>query len=185
MIPLTLPKNYNKTNFHRHTFCIFKEVNLKELESLKPNYTSRSGSRYYFTQEGVYRVSNHWGRAANCKWRLQALDNTSSDRTRAGYASWIEFHPDNDIHKLYFIEVDFDTDSVNYNHIGNNSEAQSMLRTAAETTKRIKQIRQLLKSEDWAKYLDFKDLESARKQIVQELISTDKTLQEIKKAPFL
>lgn len=185
MIPLTAPKTYNKTNFHRHTFCIFKEVNWNELVSLKPNYTSKSGSSYYFTLDGVYRVSNHWGRAANCKWRLQALENVSSDRTRAGYANWTEFHPDNDIQKLYFIEVDFDSESVNYNHIGNNSEGKSMLRTASETTKRIKQIRQLLKSDDWSKHLDFEDLENARKQIIQELISTDRSLQEIKKASFL
>lgn len=185
MILLTTPKTYNKTNFHRHTFCVFKEVNLNELQGLKPNYTSKSGSSYYFIPEGVYRVSNHWGRAANCKWRLQALEHTSSERTRAGYANWKEFHPDNDLQKLYFIEADFDSDSVNYNHIGNNSESKSMLRTASETTKRIKQIRLLLKSDDWARHLDVENLENARKQIVQELIRTDKTLQEIKKVLFL
>lgn len=177
-------KTYNKTNFHRHTFCIFKEVPFSELEGLKPNYTSQSGSSYYFTQEGVYRVSNHWGRAANCKWRLQALTNVSSDRTRTGYADWTAFHPDNDLQKLYFIEVDFDTQLVNYTHVGTNPNIASMLRTTTETTKRIKQIRLLLKSDDWAKHLDFDDLETTRKQIIQELIVTDKTLQEIKKAPF-
>lgn len=178
-------KTYNKTNFHKHTFCIFKEVNLQELIGLKPNYTSKSGSSYYFTEDGVYRVSNHWGRAANCKWRLQALEEVSSTRTRAGFANWTEFHPDNDIQKLYFIEVDFDENTVNYNHIGNKTEGDHKLRTASETTKRIKLIRHLLKNNDWAKHLDFTDLEKARKQIIQELISTDTTLLEIKKAPFL
>lgn len=178
-------KTYNRTNFHKHTFCIFKEVHLDELANLKPNYTSKSGSSYYFTTEGVYRVSNHWGRAANCKWRLQALDTTTTNRTRAGYSNWTAFHTDNDIQKLYFIEVDLENNTVNYNHIGNNTETSSMLRTAAETTKRIKQIRLLLKSDDWAKHLDIEDLESTRKQIIQQLITTDKTLQEIKKAPFL
>lgn len=178
-------KIYNKTNFHRHTFCVFKEIRIEELIGLKPNYTSKSGSSYYFKDEGVYRVSNHWGRAANCKWRLQALDNVPSSRTRAGYANWNEFHPDNDIQKLYFIEVDFVGNVVNYNHIGNNPESTSMLRTASETTRRIKQIRLLLKSDDWAKHLEYDHLEEARKQIIQELIATDKTLQEIKKAPFL
>ena len=177
-------KIYNKTNFHRHTFCVFKEVKLEEVIGLKPNYTSKSGSSYYFTIDGVYRVSNHWGRAANCKWRLQALEDVSSDRTRAGYANWNEFHPDNDLHKLYFIEVDFDTNSVHYNHICNQLEVQAMLRTASETTKRIKQIRLLFKSDDWAKHLDYDDFETARRQIIQELIATDKTLLEIKKAIF-
>ena len=185
MISLMNGKTYNKTNFHRHTFCVFKEVNLEKIIGLKPNYTSKSGSSYYFTDEGVYRVSNHWGRAANCKWRLQALEDASSNRTRAGYANWNEFHPDNDVQKLYFIDVDFNTNTVNYNHIGTNPATKSMLRTASETTKRIKQIRLLFKSDDWAKHLDFENLEDARKQIIQELIRTDKTLQEIKKAPFL
>jgi len=178
-------KIYNRTNFHRHTFCVFKEVNLSELAGLKPNYTSKSGSSYYFSDNGVYRVSNHWGRAAKCKWRLQALTNSSSDRTKAGYANWTEFHPDDDVRKLYFIEVDFDTNTVNYNHIGTNPGVLSMLRTASETAKRIKQIRLLIKSDEWAKHLDFDDLEDARKQIIQELIMTDMTLQELKKAPFL
>ena len=173
-------KIYNKTNFHKHTFCIFKKVNTSDLKGLKPNYTSKSGSSYYFTDEGVYRVSNHWGRAANCKWRLQALEDISSDRTRAGYANWNAFHADNDLQKLYFIEVDFDSDNVNYNHIGNKADVQAMLRTASETTKRIKQIRQILNSNDWARHLDFENLEEARKQIIKNLITTDKTLMEIK-----
>lgn len=178
-------KTYNRTNFHKHTFCVFKEVSLNELQDLKPNYTSKSGSSYYFTTEGVYRVSNHWGRAANCKWRLQALEEASSSRTRAGYSNWTAFHSDNDTQKLYFIEVDFEDNTVNYNHIGNTPETLSLLRTASETTKRIKQIRLLLKSDDWAKHLDIEDMENTRKQIVQQLITTDKTLQEIRKAPFL
>lgn len=177
-------KIYNRTNFHKHTFCIFKEVQFDALAGLKPNYTSKSGSNYYFTTEGVYRVSNHWGRAANCKWRLQALENFPSDRTRAGYANWTEFHPDNDLQKLYLIEVDFNNNTVNYNHIGNTIGSESMLRTASETTKRIKQIRLLFKSDDWAKHLDYDDFEVTRQQIVQQLISTEKSLQEIKKALF-
>ncbi|RZK11500.1 MAG: hypothetical protein EOO46_06535 [Flavobacterium sp.] len=178
-------KIYNKSNFHRHTFCVFKEVKLEEVVGLKPNYTSKSGSSYYFTSEGVYRVSNHWGRAANCKWRLQSLEDVSTDRTRAGYANWNEFHPDNDLQKLYFIDVDFDSNSVNYNHYGNQLEVQAMLRTASETTKRIKQIRLLLKSDDWAKHLDIDDIENARRLLIKELVTTDESLIEIKKALFL
>lgn len=177
-----MDKTYNSTNFHKHTFCIFKEVTPDKIKALKPNYTSKSGSSYYFTDKGVYRVSNHWGRAANCKWRLQPLENTPSERRRAGYANWDEFHPDNDIQKLYFIEVDLNANTVNYTHIGNAPESSSVLRTASETTKRIKQIRQLLKSDDWARHLDLEDIQDIRKQIIQELILTNKTFQEIKKA---
>ena len=174
-------KIYNKTNFHKHTFCVFKEVNLQELIGLKPNYTSKSGSSYYFTEEGVYRVSNHWGRAANCKWRLRALEEVSSTRTRAGFANWNEFHPDNDSQKLYFIEVNFDENTVNYNHTGNASDKVVKLRTASETTKRIKLIRQILTTNAWSKHLDYTDLEATRKELVSKLIATDETLLEIKK----
>lgn len=179
-----MDKIYNRTNFHKHTFCIFKEVQLDTLISLKPNYISKSGSSYYFTEEGVYRVSNHWGRAANCKWRLQALENNPINRTRAGYANWNEFHSDNDLQKLYFVEVDFDTKTVAYNHVSNHPTTKSMLRTASETTKRIKLIRQLFKTDDWARHLNFDDFETLRKQIVNELITTNKNLQEIKKVFF-
>lgn len=178
-------KTYNKSNFHKHTFCIFQEVNLQELIGLKPNYTSKSGSSYYFINEGVYRVSNHWGRAANCKWRLQPMSQIISNRTRVGYARWSEFHSDNDIQKIYFIEVDFNIQSVNYNHVSNHSNRISLLRTASETTKRIKQIRLLFKSNEWARHLNFEKLEVARKQLIDELVATDKTLQEIKKELFL
>jgi len=102
-------KTYNKNNFHSHTFCIFQEVGLEELQNLSLNYKSKSGSCYYFTKTGVYRLSNHWGRAANCKWRLiNDKDNINSNRTKLGYANWSDFYPDNDYEKLYFIKVDYD-----------------------------------------------------------------------------
>lgn len=179
-------KKYNKTNFHKHTFCIFKEVGILEINGLKPNYTSKSGSSYYFTEKGVYRVSNHWGRAANCKWRLQADESTSKERTKIGYADWSGFHPDNDTQKLYGIEVDFVANTVNYNHKNNlHPDSLSMLRTASETTKRIKLIRQILTTDDWSKYIEFDDLNNLKKAIIGQLIITDKPLQAIKKTPFL
>ena len=80
-----MSKTYNKTNFHKHTFCIFKEVDFETIQNLKPNYKSKSGSSYFFTDQGVYRLSNHWGRAANCKWRLEISSKsqiTNSNRTK-------------------------------------------------------------------------------------------------------
>ena len=63
-------ETYNKTNFHKHTFCIFQEVDFELIKNLKLNFKSKSGSSYYFVENGVYRLSNHWSRVANCKWRL-------------------------------------------------------------------------------------------------------------------
>ena len=63
-------KIYHSKNFHKHTFCLWTEVSQTDFDLQKPQFISKSGSEYYFTEKGVYRISNHWGRAANCRWRL-------------------------------------------------------------------------------------------------------------------
>ncbi|GEP50940.1 hypothetical protein FNO01nite_16120 [Flavobacterium noncentrifugens] len=174
-------KKYNSKNFHRYTFCIFKQVGLSEIQNQKPNYKSKSGSSYFFTETGVYRLSNHWGRAANCKWRLQPSGNSGTERTKLGFAKWEQFHPDNDTEKLYVIEVDFENDSVIFNHKSNESKSPAaILRTASETTKRIKQIRNLLDNHSWTQYYPQKDRETLKKEVITKLIQTEKSLQEIK-----
>lgn len=174
-------KTYNKTNFHKHTFCIFQEVTFESINYLKPNFISKSGSSYYFTEQGVYRHSNHWGRAANCKWRLVS-NGISKDRTKVGYANWCDFYSDNDQEKLYFIEVDYSNQSAQFNHYKSDKYTPGkVLRTAAETTKLIKQIRGLLEETAWAKYLKHESIDVLRKEIIEQLFSSNRTLQEIKK----
>ena len=174
-------KIYNRNNFHKHTFCVFREVPFSEIQHLKPDYTSKSGSSYYFMPTGVYRKSNHWGRAANCKWRLQPLENNHKERTKIGFALWNEFHPDNDTEKLYFIEVNFENDAVVFSHKASaDPTSTSVLRTASETTKRIKQIRNLLKDISWTAYFPQYDSETLKQKVIVALIHSDKTLQQIK-----
>ncbi len=179
------PKTYNKTNFHKYTFCIFQEVALEAIKDLKHNYKSKSGSSYYFAETGVYRLSNHWGRAANCKWRLSGnskVQNISDNRTKLGYANWSDFYPDNDFEKLYFIEADYKNKAVNFFHNQNeNYLDEKILRTATDTTKLIKQIRTLLDETAWTKYLKEENIEALRKEIIEELINTTKSFQEIRK----
>ena len=175
------PKIYNKTNFHNYTFCIFQEVGLEVLQDLSLNYKSKSGSCYYFTKTGVYRLSNHWGRAANCKWRL-VNNNVNGDRTKLGYANWSDFYPDNDYEKLYFVKVDYDTQTVQFYHKqSQENTTEKVLRTATDTTKLIKQIRTLLDETAWTKYLKDENIAVLRKEIIEELINTNKTFQEIRK----
>jgi len=174
-------KTYNKTNFHKHTFCVYLEVKIESLINLKPNYISKSGSSYYFTEQGVYRHSNHWGRAANCKWRLVS-NGISKDRSKVGYANWSDFYPDIDIEKLYFIEVDYSSQSVYFNHFKSNSyTSDKLLRTSAETAKIIKQIRILFEETAWAKYLKANSIDVLRKEIIEQLMTTTRSLQEIKR----
>lgn len=174
-------KTYSKYNFHRNTFCVFKEVTTAEIEGLKTNFVSKSGSSYIFTAKGVYRTSNHWGRAANCKWRLQSHNLEESSRTKVGYANWNEFHPIDEITKLYYIEVDLEEKTAQYLHKSSASGKTYYLRTATETTKRVKEIRSLLanpkKLEYWEVALDFDTLLS---RVIHQMIATDATLLQIK-----
>lgn len=173
-------ETFHRNNFHKSTFCIFHETAMHAIDGLRPNYKSKSGSSYYFTETGVYRLSNHWGRAANCKWRLQS-DVRSGNRTKLGFALWSAFHRDNEVEKLYFIEVDFENNSVHFQHKDNgNYTANAVLRTASETTKRIRQIRNLLDSDAWTKYYPAENPENLKRKVIGQMIETDLTLQQIK-----
>ena len=173
-------KIYTKNNFHKHTFCIFTEVSAAEINDLKLNYISTSGSEYCFTEEGVYRKSNHWGRAANCKWRLQTNCSTAS-RTKIGFAKWTEFHPINEIEKLYFIEVDLNKKSVQYQHKNNAKTENSYLRNASETAKRVKEIRNVLENDKKLRYWESDcEFEILLEKVVHYLIYSDLNLLEIK-----
>ena len=154
---------------------------MESIDSKKIDYKSKSGSSYYFIEDGVYRLSNHWGRAANCKWRLQS-DTTNTSRTKLGYADWTAFHPDNETEKWYFITVDFDHQSAHYQHkLSPAYQDKFTLRTAAETTKVIKNIRDLFSNEAWAKHFQCEDVAELRKDIIEKLITTNQSLLDIKR----
>ncbi|NGY37633.1 hypothetical protein FQU23_008910 [Flavobacterium sp. XN-5] len=167
----------------KNTFCVFQEVTLSSLEELKVQYESKSGSSYYYTKEGMYRLSNHWGRLANSKWRLEAMEPESESKTKLGFAPWTHFYPDNAEEELYYLEMNYSKNTVNYQHKNNpDYNGNAILRTSFETTKKIKQIRNLLNLTSWAKYFEYEDLDLLRKEIIEELIFTNKTLEEIKRA---
>jgi len=154
---------------------------MQSIECKKADYKSKSGSSYFFTDDGVYRLSNHWGRAANCKWRLQTTTSNPS-RTKLGFANWSAFHPDNETEKWYFITVDFENQIVNYQHkFSPEFQEKFVLRTASETTKVIKSIRELLSSDAWAKHFENFEIEKLRKIIIEKLITTNQSLLEIKR----
>jgi hypothetical protein len=166
----------------KNTFCVFQELPLSSLEELTMQYASKSGSSYYYTKLGMYRVSNHWGRLANSKWRLEPMQTESGSKTKVGFAPWGHFYPDNAIEELYYLEMNYVDSSVNYQHKNNpDYDGKAILRTSFETTKKIKQIRNLLNLTSWAKYYEFENLDTLRKKIIEELIFTTKTLEEIKR----
>ena len=176
-------KTYNKLNFHSHTFCIWKEVLIAEISDLKINYKSQSGSEYIFTAEGLYRISNHWGRVANCHWRLIPLAQFKNQNIIVGFANWTDFYSNDDTSKLFFIKVDFKTNEVNFYHkLSLENQEKVILRNAKKTAKTIQTIKQVLTEINWAKYLQFEDLDVLRKAIIEELVNSEKSFLEVKKA---
>jgi hypothetical protein len=130
----------------------------------------------------MYRFSNHWGRLANSKWRLIPLAIETDIKFKWGFAPWTSFYPDNAIDELYFIQPDYLNNSVNYQHKNSpDFDNKAVLRTSFETSKRIKQIRNLQTLTSWAKYFEYKDLQELRKNIIQELVYSNKKLEEIKR----
>jgi hypothetical protein len=169
-------------NSFKNTFCVFQELPLQKIEGLPVQYASKSGSSYYYTKSGMYRLSNHWGRLANSKWRLEPLEPETPSKFKLGFAPWTDFYPDNATDELYYIEANFVANTVNYQHRNNPKyDKKAVLRTSFETTKRIKQIRNLQNLTSWAKYFDYEDLDLLRQEIINELIFTNKTLEEIKR----
>ena len=172
-------KIYNtfSRNTIKSTFCIFKEVNIEQINNLKIDYKSESGSEYYYAENGVFRYSDHWGKAATSKWRLIPDENNSS-KTKLGFANWCDFHKDNSIEKLYFLEVNFITNKVYFNHKNNIKPNENpTLRTSTDTSKVIRQIRKLMENDRWTIHFE---TENIKEKIIQDLINSNKTLFEIK-----
>lgn len=168
-------------NSFKNTFCEFTEVLPVELEGLRCQFESKAGSSYFYTEKGMYRYSNHWGRLANSKWRLLASCPETESKKKVGFALWDTFYPDNSVDLLYYIEVDYVKNVVNYQHKNcPRFDQKAILRTSFETAKKIKQIRNLQQLTSWAKYFDYEDIDVLREEIINQLIYTDQTLEQIK-----
>jgi hypothetical protein len=176
----------------KNTFCVFHEVLPDRIAGMPVQYDSQSGSKYFYTKEGMYRLSNHWGRLANSKWRLEpmeqdcffptAIGTRNDSKFKIGFAAWNEFYPDNAEEELYYLEANYDKRTVNYQHRNNPKyDSKAILRTSFATAKRIKQIRNLFELTSWAKYFDYDDIDALRREIIEELIFSNKTLEEIKR----
>ena len=175
-------KNYHKINFHSHTFCIWTEVAASEIQELKLNFKSKHDSHYYFTTDGVYRFSDHWGRVANCHWRLAPLSKYKNQKATVAFARWDDFYTNDDTSKLFFIKINNETQEVNFYHkLVSDYDGKLTLRTANETSKKIKIIKQVLTETEWSKYLQFDDFNILRMEVIQELIKSEKSFLEIKR----
>jgi hypothetical protein len=148
---------------------------------LKLGYKSASGSEYFFTESGVFRKSNHWGRAANCRWRLITNSDYKNQMESVGFANWTDFYPNNETEKMFYIEVNEAKNEVYFNHKNNPNYTNQLLRNASDTTKRIKEIKVILQSNLWAKHVLFDDFVEFRTKMLVELSNTNESFVNLKK----
>jgi hypothetical protein len=169
-------KTYNKTNFFKYTYCEFKEdINFEIPE--RNNYKSKSNSLYYFTEDGVYRESNHWGRVASCRWRLTTNSPYKNQQRITAFAKWKDFYHLNEKEKLFFVTINFETKKINIKIP--NTDKTIFLFTLSDAQRREKEIKHLFKEVKWAKYFD-ESIEKLRYKIIMKLINSNLSLQQIK-----
>ena len=88
-------KKIDRNNFFLYTMANFNEVD--KTPNREPDYISRSGSQYWYEDDGVYRKSNHWGAdIATCDWFLngditRATLATSLPNSKIGFTKWEDF----------------------------------------------------------------------------------------------
>jgi hypothetical protein len=172
---------YDKFNFHKHTFCLFQQVESVAVADLKLGYKSASGSAYYYIESGVFRKSNHWGRASNCRWRLVSNSDYKNQIESVGFAKWTDFYPNSETEKLFYIEVNEAKNEVYFNHKNHPDYTNQLLRKATDTTKRIKEIKAILQSNLWAKHLFFDDFADFKTKMLTELSITNESFVNLKK----
>jgi hypothetical protein len=65
----------------------------------EPTFISPSGSRYWESDDGVIRASDHWGTVASCEWNLPAAAPVNGP----GFAAWEDFQDldflDSELHR--------------------------------------------------------------------------------------
>lgn len=131
----------------------------------------------------MYRSSSHWGRAASCKWRLQTEDAHFRNGIKVGFAEWTSFYEDNEVEKLYFIKKSEFTHKYEYFHKEEPSyESNYIVRTADETRKVLRQLKAITTETKWAKYIPHDDLNDLRNFLINGLLTSNKTLQELKRS---
>ena len=84
------------SDFHLNTFANFTAIKSKEVPETKPDFVSRSGSKYWYDKKNktVIRQSDHWGRTiATCNWLIDS--KADSGRTRQGICKLSDFHKEN------------------------------------------------------------------------------------------
>ncbi|CAM1353217.1 hypothetical protein [Tenacibaculum insulae] len=171
---------YHKFNFFKYTYCEFESRSIDFFKNKSAHYQSKSGSLYFYTDEGVYRYSNHWGRVANCRWKIKNIEDYKNQNYYVGFANWNDFYPLNNSEKAFYIKVDFLLKQAKIKRIKKEENRACFLMTSEFAHQRLKQIQTLFKEYKWATYFEG-DIEVLRQQLINNLITTNKTIQQLKR----
>ena len=173
-------KTYHQFNFYKYTYCEFNRVEISFFEEKKAHFQSKSGSYYSYTEEGVYRYSNHWGRVATCRWKIKGIENYKNQNYYVGFAKWSDFYSLNDTDKVFYLEVNYETEQVKILRIADEKANTQYLMNSLLAHKRLKQIQTLFKEYKWAKYIDG-PINEVRKILIEKLITSNKDLDRLKR----
>ena len=126
MADMLAKETANKDNYFNNSVGFWTKVSRKPKG--EPDYISgrwkgssidtinyvKSGSSYWYTSEGVYRNSDHWGRKiASCSWWI----NEENPRRTTGFIKWEDLKPKG---TLYMMVKELAIDNPNYEHIDFN-----------------------------------------------------------------
>lgn len=170
-------RTYSKYNFFKHTFCSYKKVNQDFFDENNVHFKSKAGSQYSYTEQGVYRFSNHWGRVADCRWRLLSDEKIKNQNYYLGFAKWTDFYALNETEKQFYISVDFEKSIVEFYHKETKEDVFVFFAETAQ--KKVSEIRKLLTDHKWANYFD-EDIDILREKVITKYINSNKTIQEVK-----
>ena len=168
---------YNRTNFFKHTYCQFEFKTFDVLKEENIHFKSKSGSTYVYTEEGVYRHSNHWGRVANCRWKLNGVTKYQNQNYYVGYAKWTDFYSLTSDEKLFGLKIDFETEKVEVYKPEEKEKEQLFNLTVI--FKKKKEVEEVFKNTKWMQYHN-KELEVLQERIIEKILTTNKSLQQIK-----
>lgn len=172
---------FHKFNFFKHTYCEFESKTLTFFEGKSAHYQSKSGSLYFYTKEGVHRYSNHWGRVANCRWKIKGIESYKSQDYYVGFANWSDFYALNNNDKVFYLKVNYTTKQAKIERLSKEVATNDcFLMTSEFAHQRLKQVQNLFKEYKWAVYFE-QDIEELRKLLITNLITSTKTIQQLKR----